>query len=63
MVKQDPSEPTEQENASRAITKLRYMTVSLCLNYVDHVYLDHFYVDHVKYLDYVNVNHVYVDHA
>ena len=29
MVKQDPSEPTEQENIDKAVTKLRYMTVSI----------------------------------
>ena len=31
MVKQDPSEPTEQENIDKAVTKLRYMTVSYLL--------------------------------
>ena len=29
MVKLDPSEPTEQENIDKAVTKLRYMTVSV----------------------------------
>ena len=31
MVKLDPSEPTEQENIDKAVTKLRYMTVSVCV--------------------------------
>jgi len=29
MIKIDPSEPTEEENREKAVTKLRYMQVSL----------------------------------
>ena len=38
MVKLDPSEPTEQENIDKAVTKLRYMTVSVYSGPINNVY-------------------------